>query len=73
MRPPHYAGENEGPVWIGVDVARRFNEAPALRGGKLLVHVANQPDEIASMRPPHYAGENSILVFSKNRHDKPLQ
>ena len=58
MRPPHYAGENWPFTFTPPAGGRRFNEAPALRGGK--PHELGQfgaPHD-ASMRPPHYAGEN---------------
>ena len=34
MRPPHYAGENDNANGESAIRRSRFNEAPALRGGK---------------------------------------
>ena len=58
MRPPHYAGENVGGR-RNIRGRRRFNEAPALRGGERAAAAAPSIVSPASMRPPHYAGENN--------------
>ena len=60
MRPPLFAGEDRPARATGSAAPPRFNEAPAVRGGRL-------PDEIrfaagggvASMRPPLFAGEDA--------------
>ena len=63
MRPPHYAGENCEADARAAAAAPRFNEAPALRGGKRDADAAGGLGRLqASMRPPHYAGENTQRI-----------
>ena len=59
MRPPQFAGENFVFVFKTTRTRPRFNEAPAIRGGKLLRGCRGAGDKhVASMRPPQFAGEN---------------
>ena len=59
MRPRHYAAENRAPRSTTATRSRCFNEAAALRRGKLHERlVQGALGRGASMRPRHYAAEN---------------
>ena len=58
MRPPLNAGENCRACGVVRGLRRRFNEAPAERGGKHPRRIYSAPPAVASMRPPLNAGEN---------------
>ena len=55
------AGEPQGQ--------RRFNEAPALRGGNPTPEALMPANIEASMRPPHCAGEIWLVVQSRYRYN----
>ena len=61
MRPPQYAGENNINFANSAYARSRFNEAPAICGGKPVHDAVHHGRIDASMRPPQYAGEN---IFS---------
>ena len=60
MRPRHYAGESLPQTGRRPQGCPGFNEAPALRRGKLGRLAPGSPAiAMASMRPRHYAGESA--------------
>ena len=62
MRPRHYAGESRRDRRRSSPDAEGFNEAPALRRGKVGVLLKGNVDQVAaSMRPRHYAGESRTV------------
>ena len=70
MRPPHYAGENTGRDRRKARGHRCFNEAPALRGGKLfmVIHIGGKEisfNEAPALRGGKHAevGELRIPIF----------
>ena len=59
MRPPQFAGEDHHYPTRRTNTTSRFNEAPAVRGGRWLGLVETAPPVPgASMRPPQFAGED---------------
>ena len=58
MRPPQNAGESFDVALPAALAGRRFNEAPAERGGKSGDGPRHDQPRRASMRPPQNAGES---------------